>query len=88
MLFQDVMIDMDIKDQFESEEDGIHQLIKREQAYVGASVHFPFTPTKTTQAQMDDMAQQMWAEHSEYIKRLFDGIEDLKPEGGGWPPRS
>merc|ERR1712057_29934 len=78
-LFQDVMIDMDIKDQLKA------RVKKMVFTRVDKTANKPtFTPTKTTQAQMDDMAQQMWAacEHSEYIKRLFDGIEDLKPEGG------
>ena len=87
-LFQDVMIDMDIKDQLKAR---VKKMVftrvdktANKPTSTPRGIHSPFTPTKTTQAQMDDMAQQMWAacEHSEYIKRLFDGIEDLKPEGG------
>ena len=87
-LFQDVMIDMDIKNQLKAR---VKKMVftrvdktANKPTSTPRGIHSPFTPTKTTQAQMDDMAQQMWAacEHSEYIKSLFSGIEDLKPEGG------
>jgi hypothetical protein len=87
-LFQDVMIDMDIKNQLKAR---VKKMVftrvdktANKPMSTPRGIHSPFTPTKTTQAQMDDMAQQMWAacEHSEYIKDLFDGIHDLKPEGG------
>jgi len=87
-LFQDVMIDMDIKNQLKAR---VKKMVftrvdktANKPTSTPRGIHSPFTPTKTTQAQMDDMAQQMWAacEHSEYIKDLFDGIHDLKPEGG------
>jgi len=87
-LFQDVMIDMDIKNQLKAR---VKKMVftrvdktANKPTSTPQGIHSPFTPTKTTQAQMDDMAQQMWAacEHSEYIKDLFDGIHDLKPEGG------
>jgi len=87
-LFQDVMIDMDIKNQLKAR---VKKMVftrvdktANKPTSTPRGIHSPFTPTKTTQAQMDDMAQQMRAacEHSEYIKDLFDGIHDLKPEGG------
>ena len=87
-LFQDVMIDMDIKNQLKAR---VKKMVftrvdktANKPTSTPRGIHSPFTPTKTTQAQMADMAQQMWAacEHSEYIKDLFDGIHDLKPEGG------
>ena len=40
----------------------------------------PFTPTKTSMAQMDDMARQIWSVcNAPAYRNLFSGIEDIEP---------
>jgi cellulose biosynthesis protein BcsQ len=87
-LLQDVMVDMDLKDQLKAR---VTKMVftrvdktSNKETVTPNGIHSPFTPTKTTQSQMDDMANQMWSAcgSNEPIKQLFHGINELAPSGG------